>query len=234
MVYLFFGKDIRQSHERLNQFVAKFLKEKKISLFKVDENNFDESFFNGLLKTNNLFGGTNLVVVRRLFNNSSSSVFLLGNLERLSSSDNLFVFWEEDIEKDHLELIKSCAEDVAEFSLKKEKKHKDNSLFRLADCFAAKQKEKTWLLHQEELLKGTASEEIFWKLLWQIKSLILVKRGGGSSLHPFVLNKIKKATLLFAESELQKYFSDLIDLFHQSRLGQADLSVGLEKFILKI
>ncbi|MFC1625267.1 hypothetical protein ACFL1O_00055 [Patescibacteria group bacterium] len=120
------------------------------------------------------------------------------------------------------------------FGSSKRKINKKNNLFYLADLFGNRQKEKIWLAYQKELFEGTLAEEVFWKLLWQVKSLMLVKKGEGNGLHPFVLNKVKKSAPLFTEEELQKYSSNLVDLFHQSRHGQADLAVGLEKFILKI
>jgi len=106
--------------------------------------------------------------------------------------------------------------------------------FRIANSIALRKRNTTWLLYQEEILKGTSVEDIFWKIVWQIKVLSMVKKGHGSSLHPFVYKKAQKVVSLFKEGELNKFFSDLVGLYHKNRQGRNDLAVGLEKFILRI
>jgi len=106
--------------------------------------------------------------------------------------------------------------------------------FRIADSVALRKRNTAWLLYQEELLKGTSAEDIFWKIAWQIKILSIVNRGHGSDLHPFVYKKAQKAAILFKKAELDGCFVDLVGLYHKSRQGKSDLLVGLEKFILRI
>ncbi|MBU1091877.1 hypothetical protein KKA27_03395 [Patescibacteria group bacterium] len=106
--------------------------------------------------------------------------------------------------------------------------------FRVADSVALRKRNTAWLSYQEELLEGVSVEDIFWKIVWQIKVLSIVKKGYGSGLHPFVFKKAQKASPLFKEEELDGRFADLVDLYHKNRQGKSDLLIGLEKFILRI
>ena len=111
----------------------------------------------------------------------------------------------------------------------------DNSLFfRLCDLIAGRRRMDSWVLYQKFLRSGAATEEIFWKVLWQIKTLLAVKKGAIQSLHPFVLSKNKTCAKLFKEEELVNFLGELTDVLRFSRYGQKDLSIGLENFILKI
>jgi DNA polymerase III delta subunit len=236
---LVFGSDTIKSHDKFNKIVAQTLKkETGFSFFKVDEESFSEDFFNRLFKTKSLFSGKSLIAAKRLFSNQFASDFLIKNLKKISLSENVFILWEEKITEDHLKSVKEYANDLWEFKQvapKKERFFKNNNLFQLADLVASRQKEKAWLLYQEELFNGTQAEDIFWKMIWQIKSLLIVKKGGGSELlHPFVYKKAEKTAPLFSKEELHNCFSELIDLYHKDRRGAGDLAVGLERFILKI
>lgn len=117
---------------------------------------------------------------------------------------------------------------------KKKSPAKKDDLFYLADLFGLRQKEKLWLAYQREISGGVPIEEIFWKFLWQVKTLNLIKKGEGQSLHPFVFRKNEKAAGLFTEAELRGLSGQLIELYHQNRYGLADLGIGLEKIILKL
>ena len=209
-----------------------------MSVFRVDDESFSERFFNELMKTDNLFFDRNLILGKRLFTNSLISDYLLNNLENLELSKNIFILWEEEINTKYLNSIKKCSQKIykfnSSFSRLDKKDSRNPNLFRITDAFAARKKENTWVLYQQELFKGTPIEDIFWTIVWQVKSLMAVKTGEGKDLHPFVYKKVQKAVSLFKKGELGGYFAELIDLYHKNRRGVGDLSIGLEKLILRI
>ena len=47
--------------------------------------------------------------------------------------------------------------------------------FQICDAFAYKDRKTAWILFQKALFNGITAEEVFWKIWWQIKTLILVK-----------------------------------------------------------
>jgi len=233
--YLIFGSDTIKSRERFNQLVARFLKEGSFSLFKIDEESFSEAFLNDVLKTGSIFLEKKLVAANRLFANSLARDYILRNLEKIGGSDNVFVCLEEEMKKEDLDVLKKKADKVEKFELPAGKKsYQGGGLFHIADLFALRKKEDLWLAYQREVFNGTPTEEIFWKIVWQIKNLLAVKKGGGAGLHPFVRQKTKKAVAFFKEEELRGFSSELLELYHKSRAGAADMAVGLEKFLLRV
>ena len=90
---------------------------------------------------------------------------------------------------------------------------------------------------------GVSSEEVFWKVWWQMKNLILVKKlhqagvqniEKKSGLHPFVVKKTLNSAKNFTETELHEISFDLVRLYHESRRGLQDFPIGLEKILLKL
>ncbi|MBU1179048.1 hypothetical protein KKB69_01815 [Patescibacteria group bacterium] len=239
MLYFVFGNDVGRGHEKFNAIAAQFLeKEKNLSFFKFDEESFEVSLFEDALKTSNLFSGKNLVAAKRLLGNTAGRDYILNNLSRISDSENIFIFFEEEVKKDYLDEIKKYTKNVWEFSVpggkKDEEKQAVNKLFRLADLVALRKRNEAWLLFQKEVFEGVPAEEFFWKVLWQIKNLILVKKGGGKDLHRFVYGKAKRGADLFEEKELENFMGDLVGLYHKDRQGVGGLAIGLERFLLRI
>lgn len=117
------------------------------------------------------------------------------------------------------------------------------NIFHIADAVAEKDRGRAWLLFQKALLSGIDPEEIFWKIVWQIKNLLLLKNLlplgekkiiEATNLHPYVVKKTLSAIRNHSEEELAGYSSELIDLYHNSRRGLADFDVGIEKFLIKL
>lgn len=107
--------------------------------------------------------------------------------------------------------------------------------FQICDAFASKNKKQSWILFQKALLNGITAEEIFWKIWWQVKTLILVKnQPRGLNLHPFVIKKTLRNINNFTKEELNNLSWQLVSLYHKTRKGQAEFEIGLEKFILSI
>ncbi|MBU2109352.1 hypothetical protein KKB71_00115 [Patescibacteria group bacterium] len=107
--------------------------------------------------------------------------------------------------------------------------------FQICDAFAYKDRKTAWILFQKALFNGITAEEVFWKIWWQIKTLILVKnQPHGLNLHPFVIKKTLRNINNFTKEELNNLSWQLVNLYHKTRKGQAEFEIGLEKFILNI
>ena len=154
------------------------------------------------------------------------------------------------------ELIEQCGNNLwllsselekYELSSKEElnlnKKAKQINIFHIVDAVLEKDRSRAWFLFQKAIMSGFDPEEIFWKIVWQIKNLLLIKKLPFSSekkiiemtnLHPYVVKKTLFAGRNFSEEELTKYSSELIDLYHNARRGLADFETGIEKFLIKL
>ena len=81
----------------------------------------------------------------------------------------------------------------------------------------------------------------FFKILWQIKNLLLVKKlmnakvadvGKESGLKPFVAGKAIKAVKNFTEGELINYSYEMLKIYHEERRGESELPIEFEKMLI--
>lgn len=113
--------------------------------------------------------------------------------------------------------------------------------FAICDAISQKNKAQAWALFHGALFVGVPAEEVFYKVSWQIKNLLLIKKlsqisgidiAKESGLHPYVVKKTMLAIKDFTEEELENYSFKLTELYHNARRGLADFSVGLEKILI--
>lgn len=140
------------------------------------------------------------------------------------------------------ELEKYALNSVKESFSRRPEAEKVN-IFHLTDAIALKDRSRAWFLFQKAMLSGSDIEEIFWKIVWQIKNLLIVKKlqplpekkiVEKTHLHPYVVKKTASATRLYTEEELARYSSELVNLYHNARRGRTDFETGIEKFLIKL
>ena len=221
----------------MNELIAFFLtKTSDLGIFRVESEDFEPVKFEELIKGKTLFEKKHVVVCSRIFENIVAQSFVEKNIERISATPNIFLFFEEEIEGKLLDLFKEHGEKVQEFKLKKEAGNKnDYKPFAIGDAVAEKNKIRAWVLFQKALLSGVAAEEIFYKIVWQIKALLLIKKAPKETgLHPFVVQKNLNNIKNFTEQELIDYSFELLKIYHDVRRGLEEFQIGLEKFLLTI
>ncbi|MCH7882826.1 hypothetical protein IIA95_00165 [Patescibacteria group bacterium] len=115
--------------------------------------------------------------------------------------------------------------------------------FELVDLFSKRQMRDAYLSFHKNRRGGITSEEMFWKLWWQVKMLLAVSSYKDEGLnnfqikqktgfHPFVIQKSLQALSRFSREELEKIFDELFTMWHESRLEQSDLSLKIERLLL--
>lgn len=251
MLYLAYGKDTKKSLEKLNEMLLK-LREKsgnEFSFFEITEDNFDESYFKQLATSHHLFGNKNLVILKRMLENEKISDYFIKQLPNLAISPNIFIFWEKEVDEKNLSIFKQNAGKLWRFEEKNKQindfaaaSRKTNKLiFEFTDAFSRKLKRQSWLALQKAVLSGIDEEEIFWKLVWQVKNLIILKNLESApdktaykniGIHPYVIEKTLKVLPLFSKKELEKIAKKLIDIYRQNRYEKIELSFGIEKMLL--
>lgn len=115
--------------------------------------------------------------------------------------------------------------------------------FAICDAIASKNRKTAWILLQKALLNGVPAEEVFWKIWWQMKNLLLVKTLADanvkniqkeSGLNPYPAQKAIAAIKNFNSAELNELSWQLVNLYHKTRKGQAEFEIGLEKFLISL
>ncbi|MEA3399069.1 MAG: hypothetical protein U9R00_00990 [Patescibacteria group bacterium] len=175
-------------------------------------NNFEEVVVLGFNENpldyatgNNLFGESTTVVVDE-FSLSENE------LEAMKESSTNFILLEDKLNKDLKKKYQKYAEKIEIFEEKIIKER--NNSFDIVNAFGRKDKIETWLLYLKAIDSGTSPEAISGMFFWKIKSLMITKS-------------------VFPKEELKIFSKNLIDLYHKSHRGEANMVIGLEQFILK-
>lgn len=258
MIYLLYGKDATRSRQKLNELLRFFRsKDNSVSIFKIDEYDFEKEKLEELSRSSTLFGGKPVVVFNRIFADKNVSKIILENIDLYAASKNIFIFYEGEIEKEILELLKEKSVKVQKFNLSAGnsaiggtkagklggKEYGGYNPFLICDAIGEKNKKRAWLLFQDALLTGVPAEEIFWKIWWQAKTMLSVKiasEAGAKNLeketgfHPYVIKKNLGFLRNFSFKELDNFSWKLVELYHNARRGLADFEIGLEKILINV
>ena len=142
-------------------------------------------------------------------------------------------FYHKDIFGAVVDINPSALEDIEKMPL--DKKGNEFNIFSLTDAVGARNKKEAWVLYQKALLAGVSAEEIFFKLFWQVKSMLIVskvKGVGETDMKPFTYNKAKSFLKNFTQNELEKLSEDLVTGYILARRGGGEIETLIEKILL--
>ncbi|MBX4195772.1 hypothetical protein KW796_02360 [Candidatus Parcubacteria bacterium] len=117
------------------------------------------------------------------------------------------------------------------------KNENDFNIFALTDAIGAKDKRNAWMIYQRALASGMTADEIFWRVMWGVKSLLLAERcvsAEEAGLNPFVFRKSKSFIKNWKREELENLSESLTAGYHKARRGVFSLDSLLERLILSI
>lgn len=252
MLILIHGNDEIKSRAKYNALAQSLLaKNPEASLFKLNSENFKIETLEELTKGQGLFYKKFIVGCDNLFSDASENKKeneerkeqLRNWLESISQSENVFIFLENDIDKEDLISFKKLATKEQEFSKKEVSTERlyggvaGFNIFSITDAFTARNKNRAWALYQEGMMAGISAEEILWKLIWAVNNLLLVKNTKDLSklkMKPYPLTKATNAAKTFSNEELKSLSTSFLDLYHTTFLGTDEFEFGLEKIILSI
>lgn len=179
---------------------------------------------------NSLFGDKFVYVIDGILEQYKEDV--LDVLENLATSDNLFVFCEDAVNK---ETEKEFTNLKAKFvSIKADEKERDNP-FAITDSLISRDKKRMWHLYRKELEKGESGEAIMGRLAWAMKTLVLILKNPKESatslgISPFVYSKTKSGSAKWTVKDAENFYADL--LFGMPPGGE--MEYYLEKLILTL
>ena len=109
------------------------------------------------------------------------------------------------------------------------------NIFALTDALGARQRREAWILYQKALGAGLSAEEIFFKIVWQVKSMLIASRTrnvGETDMKVFPYNKAKGFLKNFKSGELEKLSESLAVGYHRARRGEVEIETLVEKLLL--
>ena len=241
MIYLFYGENADKARGKWHQVAESFAtKYPDGNLFSFDTEHFAADQFEELIESKDLFGGKRLVVADRLLENEVALELVENKIEELAESATVFVFLEIEVDQKLIKKIEKAGGRIEEFANVSEvsSKKPEFNLFALCDALGNRDRKQLWILSQQALFAGVPAEEIFWKLVWQTKMILLVTKSQGKQLRTlkaFVVGKSTRFARQYSLAELEKLSGDLVALWHETkRENSPDFTLGLERLILSI
>jgi len=132
-----------------------------------------------------------------------------------------------------LGLIEEDGEGLALF----DKKDREFNVFTFTDAVGSRQKKQAWVLYRKALSVGISAEEIFYKLVWQIKSMLIVaktRNAEEADMKTFPYNKAKSFLRNFKISELENFSESFVVGYNSVRRGEGEMETFVEKIILSL
>lgn len=200
----------------------------------VDADKYEVGFLSASAMGNSLFGGATLYVIDTPSEDATLLEEVTAALKEMAASNNIFVVIEGVLLAADKKVFARFATVMEEY--KKTADVRFNN-FALADALAKKDKKLLWLLLAEARLVGAKDEEIIGILWWQLKTMrlaSLTKSAEAAGLKGYPYDKAKRALAKFSPGEIEKISHDLLRILHDSRLGQGELDISLERFVLQI
>ncbi|MBI2674042.1 MAG: hypothetical protein HYX23_02045 [Candidatus Zambryskibacteria bacterium] len=111
------------------------------------------------------------------------------------------------------------------------------NVFTFTDAVGSRQKKQAWILFRKALSCGVSAEEIFYKLVWQIKIMLLAaktKNAGEADMKTFPYNKAKNFLKNFKLGELESLSERLVAGYCLVRRGGGEMETLVEKTLLNL
>jgi len=225
MLHVAVGNDF----EKIKNVVDKHVATLSRVVFSTDDLVYD--VIDSHISSSGLFNEPQSIVLKECL--AEHTDFIIERAEAMSSSSNTFVIIEPKILKKERTQLEKHAKSYSEYKIT-ETKGKDYSLFNLADFLGKKDKKNLWIGFRQAIISGTKLEEVHGILWWQVKTLLLIQNSDTNpGLHPYVFGKNKKAADNFSSQELNSLAKNLVSIYHKARMGEVDMEIGLERFILE-
>lgn len=118
-----------------------------------------------------------------------------------------------------------------------DKKGREFNVFALTDALGARDKKRAWILYQKALTVGLSAEEVFFKIVWQVKAMLIAaktKNVAETDMKVFPYSKAKSYLKNFKPGELEKLSENLVIGYHQARRGEGEVETLVEKILLAL
>ncbi len=111
------------------------------------------------------------------------------------------------------------------------------NIWALTDAIGARKKRDAWVLYQKALASGMVPEEIFWKLVWQSKTMLTAEKTKSvaeTDMKPYPYQKAKANLKNFKPGEIEKLSESLVLGYHKARRGEGEIETLVEKTLLRL
>lgn len=111
------------------------------------------------------------------------------------------------------------------------------NIWALTDAVGSRKKRDAWVLYQKALASGLAPDEVFYKVMWQVKTMLIAGETNTpleADMKPFPYNKAKGFLRNFKSGELKRLSESLVLGYHAARRGEGEIETLVEKTLLRL
>jgi hypothetical protein len=111
------------------------------------------------------------------------------------------------------------------------------NIWALTDAIGARKKRDAWVLYRKALASGLVPEEVYYKVVWQVKTLLTAQKTNSvaeTDMKPFPYNKAKSSLKNFKPGELEQMSEALVLGYHAVRRGEGEMETLVEKMLLRL
>lgn len=236
MLYLFYGTDRNKALAKALAIIDTKTSEKPDAVvFKVDAGNLSKNLLVELCGSQGLFEQKYIVHMKDVFADDASKSIVFEFLKDLKESENIFIITDGALLKKDFTKIEKHTDKVWEHVAKEKFEAKEN-IFGITNHLLARDKKNLWIEFQK-LKTHFAVEEIHGTLFWCFKNVALVARSTNAEetgLKPFVYSNTKRAVAKFSQEEIDEKLWNLTKILGDSRRGEGELEILLEKWTLAL
>jgi len=237
MIYLFAGSDHARAYQTFSRYLAIMrAKQPEATVLVFTPDNLNQAAFEEAIFGQSLFLNKHIVAARRLSEDEATSRLVLANIKTLAESSSAFLFYEPSGDSELAKILAKYAKDTKIFNLKTEFKPEFN-IFALANNLGARDRERLWLDYERARRANFKSIDIFWKLWWQVKNMMIVTAAPEvmkTELKPTVAARAVRASRNFRPDELAAMLTELAAMYHETYPDSDEFNFRLEKFILSV
>lgn len=241
MLYLFCGSDTTETRNRVDTFVSRTKDEgRHADVFTVREDSVEESALCELAYGQGLFDKQYITVLYELGSSSETRDLITRLVPLFANSANIFVMAESTLDAKLKKHISAHAQQVKEYNTPaQQKSNASPSVFLLADALGRRKRKEAWTLLHKLVYAGISAEQIHGVLFWQIKTMLLIKKGGDhaasqAGAKPFVVQKTKRFLKNYTEQELSQLLHEWTSAYHSVRSSGGNLGDKIERILLTI
>jgi DNA polymerase III gamma/tau subunit len=111
------------------------------------------------------------------------------------------------------------------------------SPFALQDAIGERNVKNIWIQYNKLIFQGIEPEELIHKIVGKVRDMVAIGAGASAldlGVKDYPFNKSKRDLKNWKTDDLKNFYTKLITLYHESRMGGDELGLALEKAILKL
>lgn len=111
------------------------------------------------------------------------------------------------------------------------------SPFALQDAVGERDMKKMWLEYEKLRFSGVEADDLVHKIVAKVRHMTAISKGASKEdleVKDYPFNKSKRDLKNWKEKDLENFYTKLIEIYHQSRMGGDELDLAIEKTFLHI